>query len=102
MARGLKTSAPDSFKGKLAELEELAGSTLKEMRLMLDQLRNAVGEANVDFAESVRGECEAFSHRSGPEGGALLSIELEMPREIILPKQIGMRRFGYCVRRCKT
>lgn len=89
MARGLKTSAPDSFKGKLTELEELAGSTLKEMRLMLDQLRNAVGEANVDFAESVRGECEAFSHRSGPEGGALLSIELEMPREIILPKQIA-------------
>lgn len=89
MARGLKTSAPDSFKGKLAELEELAGSTLKEMRLMLDQLRNSVGEANVDFAESVRGECEAFSRRSGPEGGALLSIELEMPKEIILPKQIA-------------
>ena len=89
MARGLKTSAPDSFKGKLAELEELAGSTLKEMRLMLDQLRNAVGEANVNFAESVRGECEAFSRRSGPEGGSLLSIELEMPREIILPKQIA-------------
>jgi signal transduction histidine kinase len=89
MARGLKTSAPDSFKGKLAELEELAGSTLKEMRLMLDQLRNAVGEANVDFAESVRGECDAFSRRSGPEGGALLSIELEMPKEIILPKQIA-------------
>ncbi len=89
MARGLKTSAPDSFKGKLAELEELAGSTLKEMRLMLDQLRNSVGEANVNFAESVRRECEAFSHRSGPEGGALLSIELEMPKEIILPKQIA-------------
>lgn len=89
MARGLKTSAPDSFKGKLAELEELAGDTLKEMRLMLDQLRNAVGEENVNFAESVRGECEAFSRRSGPEGGALLSIELEMPKEIILPKQIA-------------
>ena len=89
MARGLKTSAPDSFKGKLAELEELAGSTLKEMRLMLDQLRNAVGEANVDFTESVRSECDAFSRRSGPEGGALLSIELEMPRVIILPKQIA-------------
>jgi len=89
MARGLKTSAPDSFKGKLAELEELAGSTLKEMRLMLDQLRNAVGEANVDFAESVRRECDAFSRRSGPEGGALLSIELEMPKVIILPKQIA-------------
>lgn len=89
MARGLKTSAPDSFKGKLAELEDLAGNTLKEMRLMLDQLRNSVGEANVDFSESVRSECEAFSRRSGPEGGALLSIELEMPREIILPKQIA-------------
>ena len=56
---------------------------------MLDQLRNAVGEVNVNFAESVRGECEAFSRRSGPEGGSLLSIELEMPREIILPKQIA-------------
>ncbi|MBI5823312.1 MAG: sensor histidine kinase [Chloroflexi bacterium] len=89
MARGLKTSAPDSFKAKLAELEELAGDTLKEMRLMLDQLRNAVGEVNVNFAESVRGECEAFSRRSGPEGGALLSIELEMPKEVILPKQIA-------------
>ncbi len=89
MARGLKMSAPDSFKGKLAELEELAGNTLKEMRLMLDQLRNSVGEEKVDFAESVRGECEAFSNRSGPEGGALLSFELEMPKEVILPKQIA-------------
>ncbi len=89
MARGLKTSAPDSFKGRLAELEELAGNTLKEMRLMLDQLRNAFGEANVDFAKSARSECEAFSLRSGPEGGALLSIEQEIPKEVILPKQIA-------------
>lgn len=89
MARGLKTSAPDSFKGRLAELEELAGQTLKEMRLMLAQLRNADGESNVNFAESVRGECEAFSRRSGPEGGALLSIALEMPEGVIFPKQIA-------------
>lgn len=89
MARGLKTSAPDSFKEKLAELEELAGNTLKEMRLLLDQLRNAVGEEKVDFAESVRFECEAFSHRSGPEGGALLSITLDMPERVVIPKQIA-------------
>ncbi len=89
MARGLKASAPDSFKSQLAELENLAGDVLKEMRLLLDQLRNAEGESNVDFAESVRGLCDAFSHRSGPEGGQLLSITLEMPGGIILPKNIA-------------
>ena len=59
------------------------------MRLMLDQLRDASGEEKVDFAESVRAECEAFSNRSGPEGGALLSVTLEMPRVVILPKNIS-------------
>ena len=89
MARGLKASAPEGFKEKLAELESLASGTLKEMRLMLDQLRDASGEEKVDFAESVRAECEAFSNRSGPEGGALLSVTLEMPRVVILPKNIS-------------
>jgi signal transduction histidine kinase len=89
MARGLKASAPEGFKEKLAELESLASNTLKEMRLALDQLRNASGAEKVDFAESVRAECEAFSNRSGPEGGALLSITLEMPRVVILQKNIS-------------
>lgn len=89
MARGLKKSAPEDFKDKLAELESLASDTLKEMRLMLDQLREASGEEKVDFAESVRAECEAFSNRSGPEGGALLSVTLEMPQVVIIQKNIS-------------
>ena len=89
MARGLKASAPDSFKSQLAELENMAGNILKEMRLLLDQLRNPEGESNVDFAESVRGLCDALSHRSGPEGGQLLSVMLEIPRGVILPKNIA-------------
>ncbi len=89
MARGLKASAPEGFKEKLAELENLASETLKEMRLMLDQLRDSSGEEKVDFTEAVRAECEAFSNRSGPEGGTLLSITLEMPQVVILPKNIS-------------
>ncbi|MBI3168281.1 MAG: sensor histidine kinase [Chloroflexi bacterium] len=89
MSRGLKASAPEGFKEKLAELESLASGTLKEMRLMLDQLRNASGEEKVDFAESVRAECEAFSNRSGPEGGALLSVTLEMSQVVIIQKNIA-------------
>lgn len=89
MARGLKKSAPDDFKEKLAELESLASDTLKEMRLMLDQLREASGEEKVDFAESLGAECEAFSNRSGPEGGALLSVTLEMPQVVIIQKNIA-------------
>ncbi len=88
MARGLKKSAPEDFKEKLAELESLASATLKEMRLMLDQLREASGKEKADFAESVRAECEAFSNRSGPEGGALLSVTLEMPQVVIIQKNI--------------
>ena len=89
MARGLKASAPDSFKSQLVELENMAGDILKEMRLLLDQLRNAEGESNVNFAESVRGLCDALSQRIGPEGGPLLSITLEMPAGVILPKLIA-------------
>ena len=89
MARGLKKSAPEDFKEKLAELESLASDTLKEMRLMLDQLREASGEEKVNFAGSVRAECEAFSNRSGPEGGALLSVTLEMPQVVIIQKNIS-------------
>lgn len=89
MARGLKKSAPEDFKDKLAELESLASDTLKEMRLMLDQLREASGEEKVDFAESVRAACEAFSNRRGPEGGALLSVTLEMPQVVIIQKNIA-------------
>ena len=89
MARGLKAAAPDSFKGQLAELETMAGNILKEMRLLLDQLRNAEGEANANLSESIRGLCDALSRQRGPEGGPLLSIELEMPAGVILPKPIA-------------
>jgi len=89
MARGLKASAPESFKSQLIELENLAGNILKEMRLLLDQLRNADGESIVDFAETVRGLCDALSQRRGPEGGPLLLITLEMPKGVILPKNIA-------------
>jgi signal transduction histidine kinase len=56
---------------------------------MLDQLREASSEEKVDFAESVRAECEAFSNRSGPEGGALLSVTLEMPQVVIIQENIS-------------
>lgn len=87
MARGLKSSAPDSFKPKLAELEEMAGNILKEMRLLLDQLRRAEQSSDLNFSEGTRLVCESFSSQRGPEGGPLLSVQLEMPGEIILPGQ---------------
>ena len=89
MARGLKKSAPEDFRERLGELESLASDTLKEMRLMLAQLREASSEEKVDYAESLRAECEAFSNRSGPEGGSLLSITLEMPQVVIIQKNIA-------------
>jgi len=89
MARSLKTSAPASFKNQITELENMAGDILKEMRLLLDQLRNANGESNVDFSEAVHELCEVLSRRSGPEGGQLLTILLNIPDEVILPKPIA-------------
>ncbi len=89
MARGLKASAPDSFKGQLAELESLASDILREMRLLLDQLRNASAEETVDLTEAIQSQCEASARKTGPEGGPLLVIETEMPSGLVLPSSIA-------------
>ena len=88
-ARGLKSLAPEPLKKELGELESLAGSILREMRLLLDQLRNPSKEETLDLAESVRGQCEALANRTGPEGGPLLNVMLDAPDEIILSASIG-------------
>lgn len=89
MARGLKAGAPPDAKEKLAELESLAHHTLKEMRLMLDHLRNATSNQPVNFSELVRNKCEEFSNRAGPEGGALLAIRLDISEDIIVYQTIA-------------
>lgn len=88
MARGLAANASPEMKDDLQALEMQARDTLKEMRLLLNQLRNdSVGET-ADLTEAVQGVCEAFSRRSGPEGGSLLSIALDIPGRVILQKDI--------------
>jgi signal transduction histidine kinase len=89
MARGLKASAPDAFKGQLAELESLAGGILREMRLLLDQLRNVSAEETVDLAEAIQGQCEALAKKTGPEGGPLLVVETELPAGLVLPSSVA-------------
>ncbi len=88
MARGLKASAPDSFKGQLAEVESLASGILREMRLLLDQLRNAPAEETVDLTEAIQGQCEALARKTGPEGGPLLVVETELPPGLVLPSSV--------------
>lgn len=89
MARGLKASAPDSFKNQLAELESLAGDILRETRLMLDQLRNASAEETLNLAEAVRGQRDALARRVGPEGGPLLSIRVDAAETLVVPSGIA-------------
>ncbi|MFN8412177.1 MAG: sensor histidine kinase [Anaerolineales bacterium] len=89
MARGLAANSTPEMKDDLQALELQARETLKEMRLMLSQLRNVSAEENVNLVEAVQNLCDAFARRSGPEGGVLLSITLEMPKEIILSKSIA-------------
>ena len=89
MARGLAAKSTPEMREDLVALETQARETLREMRLLLDQLRNATAEENVNLTEAVQGVCEAFAQRSGPEGGPLLSITLEMPKGIILQKSIA-------------
>ncbi len=89
MARGLAAKSAPGMKDDLIALENQARDTLKEMRLLLDQLRNATAGENVNLTEAVQGVCEAFNQRSGPEGGPLLSITLEMPKGVIIPKSIA-------------
>jgi len=89
MARGLKASAPESFKGQLAELESLASDILREMRLLLDQLRNASAEETVNLTEAVQSQCETLSRRTGPEGGPLLVVEVKSPAGLEIPSSIA-------------
>jgi signal transduction histidine kinase len=89
MARGLAAKSTPEMREDLVALETQARETLREMRLLLDQLRNATAEENVNLTEAVQGVCESFAQRSGPEGGPLLSITLEMPKGIILQKSIA-------------
>jgi two-component system, NarL family, sensor kinase len=89
MARGLKASAPDSFKSQLAELEMLASNILREMRLLLDQLRNASAEETVNLTEAIQSQCEALTQKTGPEGGPLLVVETEMPAGLDTPSSIA-------------
>ena len=89
MARGLAAKSTLEMREDLVALETQARETLREMRLLLNQLRNASAEENVDLTEAIQGACEAFAQRSGPEGGPLLSITLEMPKGVILQKSIA-------------
>ena len=89
MARGLKASAPETFKSQLAELEGLASDILREMRLMLDQLRKTSAEETLNLTEAVQGQCEALARRAGPEGGPLLSVRVEAEEELVIPSSIA-------------
>ncbi len=59
------------------------------MRLLLEQLRNPSKEETLDLTEAVRGQCEALAHRTGPEGGPLLNVLLELSEAIIIPSAVG-------------
>lgn len=89
MTRGLRAAAPDSFKSQLAELESLASDILREMRLLLDQMRNAPAEKKVDLTEAIMGQVRVLAQRTGPEGGPLLVVETEMPTGLILPSSLA-------------
>lgn len=89
MARGLKAAAPDSFKSQLAELESLASGILREMRLLLSQLRNTSPEETVDLTAAIQVQVQALAQRTGPEGGPLLVIETEMPAGLVLPSSLA-------------
>lgn len=89
MARGLAAKSTPEMRDDLQALETQTRDTLKEMRLRLDELRNDSAEETTHFTEAVQGVCEAFAQRSGPEGGPLLSITLEMPQGIIIKKNIA-------------
>jgi signal transduction histidine kinase len=89
MARGLAAKSTPEMKEDLQILEIQARDTLKEMRLLLDQLRNDSGAHTVNLTAAIQGVCEAFAQRSGPEGGALLSITLDMPNPMILQRNLA-------------
>jgi signal transduction histidine kinase len=88
-ARGLKKSAPEAMKKDLGELEQLAGDVLREMRLLLDQLRNAPAQEAVDLTGAIQRQCEALARRTGPEGGPLLTVQVDAPARLLLPATIA-------------
>ena len=88
MARGLNAAIPGSLpkiKGEMTELETQARQVLREMRLLLNQLRNASSGEKVNLTEAIQSQCEALGGQSGPEGGPLLSVRLDAPEDIVLP-----------------
>ncbi len=89
MARGLAANAVPEMKDDLQALEMQARDTLKEMRLLLNQLRNDSAGETVNLTEAVQSVCEAFARRSGPEGGALLSVTLDLPERVVIQKNIA-------------
>lgn len=89
MARGLAVKSTPEMKDDLQALETQAQNILKEMRLLLSQLRNDSAQETVNLTEAIQGVCDSFAQQSGPEGGSLLSITLEMPEQIIIQKNIA-------------
>lgn len=89
LAHGLASNADGKIKENLQLLEEQAQEALKEMRLQLNELRNVSVKENAELAESIRNMSEAFSHQSGPEGGALLNLTLTLQHGVIIPKYIA-------------
>jgi len=94
MARGLKASAPESFKGQLAELESLASDILREMRLLLDQLRNAPAEETVNLTEAIRGQCERCPVEQDPKAGRCSSSKSSRPQGWKFHPALRTRRCG--------
>ena len=88
-ARGLKKSAPEALKAELGELENLASDVLREMRLLLNQLRNPSGEETVNLTEAIQSQCEALANKTGPEGGPLLTVETDLPEALEIPSLIA-------------
>lgn len=89
MARGLAAKSTSEMKDDLQALETQARDMLKEMRLMLGQLRNDSTQETVNLTEAVQGLCDSFAQRRGAEGGSLLSITQKMPERVILQKSIA-------------
>ena len=89
MARALAAKSTPEMKDDLQALETQARDMLKEMRLLLGQLRNDSAQETVNLTEEVQSLRDSFAHQSGPEGGPLLLVTLKMPQGIILQKNIA-------------
>ena len=89
MARGLAIKSTPEMRDDLQTLETQARDMLKEMRLLLGQLRNDSAQETVNLTEAVQNVCDSFAQRRGPEGGSLLSITQKTPGRVILQKSIA-------------